>query len=134
MNTYHPKLYRMTYEYESSPLNYHYPPLNSSSKESLVKESQEKAFNNPPIILCETDASRNFRTHRHRYLFYPSVSCLSPFNDSNNYNIIKDSLRGENNQNKESLDKNNLINKNETSLNQNEKSPLKYHKSFYCHH
>ena len=125
MSTYHPKLYRMTYEYESSPLNYHYTPLNGSSKESLVKESQDKAFNYPSIILCETDASRNFRTHRHRYLFYPSASCLSPFND-NNYNIIKNSLRGENNLIKEALDKNNLINKNETSLNQNEKSPLKY--------
>ena len=86
MSTYHPKLYRMTYEYESTPLNYQYPPLNNSNKEPLAKANQEKNLNYPPIILCETDSSRNFRAHRHRYLFYPSASCLSPFND-NNYNI-----------------------------------------------
>ena len=39
MSTYHPKLYRMTYEYESSPLNYHYTPSHASSKESVVKEN-----------------------------------------------------------------------------------------------
>ena len=126
MNSYYPEFYRKTYEYESNPLNSNYP-LNNSNKELLMKTSLDKNLNYPPIILCETDGSRNNRTHRHRYLFYPSSSCLSPFNDNNNnYNFIKNSLREENNIRNGLLGKNSLINKNETSLSQNEKSPFKY--------
>ena len=126
MNSYYPEFYRKTYEYESNPLNSNYP-LNNSNKERLMKTSLDKNLNYPPIILCETDGSRNNRTHRHRYLFYPSSSCLSPFNDNNNnYNFIKNSLREENNIRNGLLGKNSLINKNETSLSQNEKSPFKY--------
>ena len=130
MNTYNPEFYRKTYEYEANPLSHEFPPYNSI-KDPSYKTSQEKFSNSPPIILCEFGGSRNNKTHKHRYLFYPSASRLSPFTDNNNnylnnYNIIKSTLRDENNLSGEIGNKKNLINKNETSLNQNEKSPEKY--------
>ena len=130
MNTYHPEFYRKTYEYEANPLSHEFPPYNSI-KDPSYKTSQEKFSNSPPIILCETGDSRNNKTHKHRYLFYPSASRLSPFTDNNNnylnyYNIIKSTLRDEDNLSGEIGNKKNLINKNETSLNRNEKSPEKY--------
>ena len=130
MNTYNPEFYRKTYEYEANPLSHEFPPYNSI-KDPSYKTSQEKFSNSPPIILCETGDSRNNKTHKHRYLFYPSASRLSPFTDNNNnylnnYNIIKNTLRDANNLSGDIGNKKNLINKNETSLNQNEKSPEKY--------
>ena len=125
MNTYQPKFNYKTYEYEANPLSHEFPPYNSI-KDPSYKTSQERFSNSPPIILCETSGSRNNKTHKHRYLFYPSVSRLSPFTDNNNiylnnYNIIKNTLRDENNLPGETENK-----KNETSLNKNEKSPEKY--------
>ena len=130
MNTYHPEFHRTTYEYEANPLNREFPPYHSI-KDPLYKTSQERFSNSPPIILCEMRGSRNSKTHKHRYLFYPSASRLSPFTDNNNnsfnnYNIIKNSLRNENNLERNNENQSNLINKNETSLNLNEKSPEKY--------
>ena len=130
MNTYQPEFYRKTYEYEANPLSHEFPPYNSI-KDPSYKTSQEKFSNSPPIILCEFGGSRNNKTHKHKYLFYPSASRLSPFTDNNNnylnnYNIIKSTLRDENNLSGEIGNKKNLINNNETSLNQNEKSPEKY--------
>ena len=130
MNTYNPEFYRKTYEYEANPLSHEFPSYNSI-KDSSYKTSQEKFSNSPPIILCETGDSRNNKTHKHRYLFYPSASRLSPFTDNNNnylnnYNIIKNTLRDANNLSGDIGIKKNLINKNETSLNRNEKSPEKY--------
>ena len=130
MNTYNPEFYRKTYEYEANPISYEFPPYNSI-KDPSYKTSQEKFSNSPPIILCETGDSRNNKTHKHRYLFYPSASRLSPFTDNNNnnlnnYNIIKNTLRDANNLSGDIGNKKNLINKNETSLNRNEKSPEKY--------
>ena len=130
MNTYNPEFYRKTYEYEANPLSHEFPPYNSI-KDPSYKTSQEKFSNSPPIILCETGDSRNNKTHKHRYLFYPSASRLSPFTDNNNnnlnnYNIIKNTLRDANNLSGDIGIKKNLINKNETSLNRNEKSLEKY--------
>ena len=128
MRAYRPELYHTTYEYESNLLNPLLSPYNQP-KNHLFKISQERLSNSPPIILCETGGSRNNKTHRHRYLFYPSASRLSPFTDNNfigDVNIIKNYPRGENNKEREISNKNNLINKNETALNQNEKSPEKY--------
>ena len=84
MYTYQPELYHTTYEYESKPL---YPQnyILDKTKETLYQTDIDRKSNSPPIILCETGGSRNAKTHKHRYLFYPSASRLSPFSD--NYNI-----------------------------------------------
>ena len=82
MRAYRPELYHTTYEYESNLLNPLLSPYNQP-KNHLFKTSQERLSNSPPIILCETGGSRNNKTHRHRYLFYPSASRLSPFTDNN---------------------------------------------------
>ena len=104
MNPYNLELYRTTYELESNK----YPPL-EETKNILYKTSHERLSSSPPIILCETNNSRNNKYHRHRYLFYPSASRLSPFsNNDNNINTIK-----------------NAINDNEQK-DKNEKSPEKY--------
>ena len=104
MNPYNLELYRTTYELESNK----YPPL-EETKNILYKTSHERLSSSPPIILCETNNSRNNKYHRHRYLFYPSASRLSPFSSNdNNINTIK-----------------NAINYNEQK-DKNEKSPQKY--------
>ena len=125
MNLYHQDFNRTTYEYESNPLNQKYNPY-EETKNILFGTSPER-FSNSPIILCET-GSRNNKYHKHRFLFYPSASRLSPYshNYNNDINNIKHSFRDENDFEKEN--KNNLINKNETDLkeNENEKSPEKY--------
>ena len=130
MNTNHHEFYRATYEYQADPITHEFP-LYHSLKDPLYKTSQEKFSNSPPIILCETGGSRSNKTHKHRYLFYPSASRLSPFTDNNNnylnnYNIIKNSLRNEKYFKEGMGNEKNLINKNETTFNKNEKSPEKY--------
>ena len=130
MKGYNPDFYRTTYEYESNPLNKEFCPF-KEEKYDKYKTSHERFSNSPPIILCETGSSRNNKNHRHRYLFYPSASRLSPFTDNNYFsevNIIKNPIRNDNYTNikKENENKNKLNNKNETLLNQNEKSPEKY--------
>ena len=125
MNLHNQDFYRTTYEYESNQLNKKYNPY-EETKNILFGTSPER-FSNSPIILCET-GSRNNKYHRHRYLFYPSASRLSPYGNNYNSDInnIKYSFRDKNNFELEN--KNNLINKNETDLkeNENEKSPEKY--------
>ena len=130
MNTNHHEFYRATYEYQADPITHEFP-LYHSLKDPLYKTSQEKFSNSPPIILCETGGSRSNKTHKHRYLFYPSASRLSPFTDNNNnylnnYNIIKNSLRNEKYFKEGMGNEKNLNNKNETTFNKNEKSPEKY--------
>ena len=126
MSNNHPEFYRTTYEYQSNPLNQKYSPYSplEETKNILYKTGQERLSNSPPpIILCETGGSRNNKIHRHRYLFYPSASRLSPFDNNYNsdINIIKGPFRNENNKEEEIDNKHNLINKNET-----EKSPERY--------
>ena len=126
MSNNHPEFYRTTYEYQSNPLNQKYSPYSplEQTKNILYKTGQERLSNSPPpIILCETGGSRNNKIHRHRYLFYPSASRLSPFDNNYNsdINIIKGPFRNENNKEEEIDNKHNLINKNET-----EKSPERY--------
>ena len=130
MNTNHHEFYRATYEYQADPITHEFP-LYHSLKDPLYKTSQEKFSNSPPIILCEFGGSRNNKTHKHKYLFYPSASRLSHFADNNNnylnnYNIIKNSLRNEKYFKEGMGNEKNLINKNETTFNKNEKSPEKY--------
>jgi hypothetical protein len=107
MYTYQPELYHTTYEYESKPL---YPQnyILDKTKETLYQTGMDRKSNSPPIILCETGGSRNAKAHKHRYLFYPSASRLSPFSD--NYNI-------------NTYAKNSINYKDD---NKNEKSPEKY--------
>ena len=107
MYTYQPELYHTTYEYESKPL---YPQnyILDKTKETLYQTGMDRKSNSPPIILCETGGSRNAKAHKHRYLFYPSASRLSPFSD--NYNI-------------NTYDKNSINYKDD---NKNEKSQEKY--------
>ena len=128
MYSYQPDLYRTTYEYESKPL---YPQnyLLDKTKNTLYQSGIDNRENSPPIILCETGNSRNTKTHKHRYLFYPSASRLSPFTDNNNLNIYNSMDNNNNYPQNEALNKikqensniNNINNKNET-----EKSPEKY--------
>ena len=118
MNPYQPEMYRTTYEYDPNPQNKKYSPL-EETKNVLYETSHERLSSSPPIILCETSGSRNNKFHKHRYLFYPSASRLTPFSgNDNNINNIKNALK-EN-------EKNIINNKNETDLNNNEKSPEKY--------
>ena len=118
MNPYQTEMYRATYEYDPNPQNKKYSPL-EETKNVLYETSHERLSSSPPIILCETSGSRNNKFHKHRYLFYPSASRLTPFSGSdNNINNIKNALK-EN-------EKNIINNKNETDLNNNEKSPEKY--------
>lgn len=83
-----PKL-KNTYELETQPYKTNYIPYNSN-EELTHRTAQERLSQSPPIILCETSDFRNSRTHRHRYLFYPSASRLSPYSDLHtfsNFNI-----------------------------------------------
>ena len=83
-----PKL-KNTYELETQPYKTNYIPYNSN-EEFSSRTAQERLSQSPPIILCETTDFRNSRTHRHKYLFYPSASRLSPYPDLHtfsNFNI-----------------------------------------------
>ena len=83
-----PKL-KNTYELETQQYKTNYIPYNSN-EEFTSRTAQERLSQSPPIILCETTDFRNSRTHRHRYLFYPSASRLSPYSDLHtfsNFNI-----------------------------------------------
>ena len=134
MSNNNPEFYRTTYEYQSNPLNQKHSPYSplEETKNILYKTGQERLSNSPPpIILCETGGSRNNKIHRHRYLFYPSASRLSPFDNNYNsdINIIKGPFRNENNKEEEIDNKHNLINKNETEKNP-ERYQAMYDKSF----
>ena len=89
-----PKL-KNTYEVETQPYKTDYIPYNAQ-EELSHRTNQERLSQSPPIILCETTDFRNSRTHRHRYLFYPSASRLSPYTGINNYsnfNIASESRK-----------------------------------------
>ena len=115
MNPYNQELYRTTYELESNPLNqkkYSHSNLEETKKILYNTSLDERLSNTTPIILCEANNSRNSKYHRHRYLFYPSASRLSPFNGKdNNLNFIKNAINNSELENQE---------------NKNEKSPEKY--------
>ena len=86
-----------TYQLESRP--YESDKLFNLKNDLLRSPIQERSSQSP-IILCEIGDNRNSRTHRHRYLFYPSASRLSPYSDNNsvsNFNISSQSYRGLNN-------------------------------------
>ena len=116
MNPYNQELYR-TYELESNPLNKnkYFNSNLSETKNILYNTSLDERLSNsnsPPIILCEGNNSRNNKYHKHRYLFYPSASRLSPFSgNDNNLNFIKNAINNSELENQE---------------NKNEKSPEKY--------
>ena len=83
-----------TYEVGSNQYKQNHIPYQTRGDFSN-KTNLERLSQSPPIILCET-GDRNSRTHRHRYLFYPSVSRLSPYSEGNfysNFNIIKNESR-----------------------------------------
>ena len=85
-----PKL-KNTYELETQQYktnNILYNPYNSN-EEFTGRSAQERLSLSPPIILCEASDFRNSRTHRHRYLFYPSASRLSPYPDLHTYSNFK---------------------------------------------
>ena len=87
--------YKNTYELESKPYNSGYIPYNTQQNIS-ARSIHDRLSKSPPIILCQTSDLRNSRTHTHRYLFYPSISQLSPYSDNNNlslYNITNQSNR-----------------------------------------
>ena len=87
--------YKNTYELESKPYNSGYIPYNTQQNIS-ARSIYGRLSKSPPIILCQTSDLRNSRTHTHRYLFYPSISQLSPYSDNNNlslYNITNQSNR-----------------------------------------
>lgn len=66
---------RNTYELESFSYN---------------KINSPKSSNLSPIILYKAGNSQSNNPHSHRYLFYPSMSRLSPYsNDISDFNIVK---------------------------------------------
>ena len=71
-----------TYETIEKPYKSDFMPFKTDENISQ-KEIHERFCQSPPIILCETTGDRNSRSHRHKYLFYPSVSRLSPYTDGN---------------------------------------------------
>ena len=85
-----------TYELESRRFN-GYIPYNSS-RNTYNTINKERLSNSPPIILCETNNSKQLNNkNKHVYLFYPSISRLSPFSDSMaNYSIINSNSRNNN--------------------------------------
>ena len=73
-----------TYQVETNKYKSYNIPYNTE-EEISHRTFQERESHSPPIILCETGDIRNSRTHRHRYLFYPSISRLSPYSDGNTF-------------------------------------------------
>ena len=113
-----------TYEFETNYNKSGYIPYN---EKSLHNRIHKQISQSPPIILCETGDSRNCNTHRHRYLFYPSIHRLSPYTEGNN--ILIENMNDQENRrsgNHFELEKevNDLRNENnkikENSLNRNE--------------
>jgi hypothetical protein len=86
-----------TYQLESRP----YESDNLFNlKRDLSRSPIQERSSQSPIILCEIGDRRNPSSHRHRYLFYPSASRLSPYSDNNtisNFNLASQSYRGLNN-------------------------------------
>ena len=68
-----------TYELGERPYRSNF--MSFKTDENISNRDLERFSQSPPIILCETSDNRNSRTHRHRYLFYPSISRLSPYTD-----------------------------------------------------
>ena len=92
---------RNTYELESKLYNQEYIPYNSS-RNVPNKVYTQRLSNSPPIILYKTENSKT-SNNTHKYLFYPSISRLSPFTDGvTNYNIIENSNPRDNNYNNNS--------------------------------
>ena len=76
-------IFKNTYEVQSNQYQSDYIPYKTGQNLSN-NINQERLSQSPPIILCESGSLRNSGTHRHRYLFYPSISRLSPYMDDNN--------------------------------------------------
>ena len=110
---------RNTYELESKLYNQEYIPYNSSRNVSNKINSQ-RLSNSPPIILYKTENSKTLN-NTHKYLFYPSISRLSPFTDGvTNYNIIENSNPRNNDENNNSnsqllINEQNFMKKNQNS-------------------
>ena len=79
--------FKNTYEVESKQYKSDYN-ANKTEENNPHKIIQEGTSQSPPIILCEAGDFRNSRTHRHRYLFYPSISRLSPYGDDTNFSNL----------------------------------------------
>ena len=89
-------LMKNTYEIESNQYKSQYSPYiteqNMRNSNNLI---EKRLSQSPPIIICESNREGgSLHSHRHHYLFYPSVSRLSPYTEENKINNITLTNRG----------------------------------------
>ena len=127
MNSYMSKNYpitRNTYELVSQPYNQEYIPYDSS-RNRFDKINSERLSSSPNITLYKTGNSQAFNNNTHRYLFYPSISRLSPFSDvMPNYTVIdtqnpKNNMYNNNNLNRQIIRDGNTFTNNENNRDKN---------------
>ena len=98
MNAYNLSInpFKNTYEIESNQYKSEYSPYHTEQNINTSNNLIEKRLSqSSPIIICESNRDTGgLRAHRHHYLFYPSISRLTPYTEENKSNTIHLSNRG----------------------------------------